>query len=88
MRNILLILFLSTFLLSCTPIQEKDEISTRFTLESRNDKYALEICIMSINRIQLNANVRKFLSQQYIYDLCLDTISDFNEKHDKRNHKT
>lgn len=88
MKKLTLLTILLFILSSCIRYEDNENNSRLYTLENRNDKYALEICIMSINRIQLNANVRKFLSQQYIYDLCLDTISDFNEKHDKRNHKT
>lgn len=72
-------------LLSSSCIQhDLDRNPHSYTLENKNDNYAMQVCIRAMNKAQVDNRVYTSFTQEYIYRTCLYSIESLNSKEERR----
>lgn len=89
MKKLTLLMILLFLLSSCIRYEDNGNKTKLYTMENKNDAYALQICIMAMNRREIEIKItNSLLSQEYIYQTCLSAINDYNAKYHVTKSKT
>lgn len=89
MKKLTLLTILLFILSSCIRYEDNKNETKFYTLENKNDAYAIKICVMAMNRRELEIKINNsLLSQEYIYQTCLSAINDYNAKYHVTKSKT
>jgi len=82
MKKLTLLTILLFLLSSCIRYEDNKNETKFYTLENKNDAYAIKICVIALSRRELEIKINNsLLSQEHIYNICLNAVNDYNEKY-------